>query len=220
MTTPSILIALGVLAAMLAVPGCAEDISPEAGPEPDAGNAPAEGPPPTSPVATVRNADGSYTTRVDASSPTAWAWIDVDSGGAVAEDGPWDLAARRFHLRLNRAAGVETAAVKADFASVTAAPADGWRRDAPDANGDGIDELAFDQDGGWYQYDPATHVLTPRPLVWVIKTGGHVIKLAVDSYYADAGTSGHFRLRWVPLSTGDEPTVRLHWAPLSMGGAP
>jgi hypothetical protein len=197
--SPSIVMISSALAALVAAAGCADDIEPAR--EPDRG-----APDPASPVGTVRNADGTYTTTVDATSSTAWTWIDLDAGGAVAEDGPWDVGAQRFHLRVNGAAGVEIAIATGDFAAITAMPAAGWRSDVPDRDGDGVDELAFEQDGGWYDYDPASHVLTPRPLVWAIKTGGgHAIKLAIESYYDGVGTAGHFTLRWAPLSTGGAP---------------
>ena len=55
----------------------------------------------------------------------------------------------------------------------------------------------------WYDYDDVTHVLTPFPIVWVVKTadGSHV-KLVIESYYDAAGTSGHFTWRWAPMVGG------------------
>jgi|RhiMetdeSRZDD1v2_1073273.scaffolds.fasta_scaffold377002_2 hypothetical protein len=195
---PEIVIVVGMLGALFAVPGCAEDIAPQGAP--DAGAPTDEEPPPT----TVRNADGSYTTRIDASSATAWAWLDLATGALTGADDAWDLAAQRFHLRLG--AGAAVAPIAADFAAVTEAPDAGWRTDAPDADGNGRDELAFERDGGWYTYDPATHVLTPRPLVWAVRMeDSHAIKLVVESYYDEAGTSGHLRLRWAPLTDGGTP---------------
>ena len=45
-----------------------------------------------------------------------------------------------------------------------------------------------------------THMLTPKPLVWVVKTnGGSMIKLEITKYYDDAGTAGWFTLHWSPL---------------------
>lgn len=184
--------------ALCAGPACAADIRPPA--EVDA--LPDDDARPTGPVATVRNPDGSYTTWLDASDDATWRRLDLETG-MEADDG-WDLAGRRFHLRLDGGAsgdgGVEVAPVAGDLASVTAAPATGWITDAPDADGDGEVEYAFEQGDGWYAYDTQTHVLTPRPIVWVIRTNGDaVIKLAIESYYDEAGTPARFRLRWAPL---------------------
>jgi len=211
------LLALALLGAVLAVPACADSIAPDEGPDgpdggpppptaPDGGPAADAAPAATGRVATVRRPDGTYTTRIDASASDAWIAVDLETGGEAAADGPWDLACQRFHVKLNGGVsgdrGVEVAPlVGADFAAVTAAPADGWIRDAADGDDPGTDpDLAFEQGDGWYVYDPATHVLTPRPVVWVIRTSdGNVVKAVIESYYDDAGTSGHPRLRWAPL---------------------
>jgi len=43
-------------------------------------------------------------------------------------------------------------------------------------------------------------LLTPRPIIWVVKTaGGATLKLEILKYYDDAGTSGWFSLHWGPL---------------------
>jgi len=194
--------AVTVLASLLAAPACADDIAP--GPEPDAGG-------PVGKVATVRSSDGTYTTQIDSTSMTEWTFVDLDTGVAVAADAPWDLAAQRFHLKLNGGVsgdrGVEVAPLPgADFAAVAAAPGAGWLRDAADGSDPNPDpDYAFEQGDGWYQYDVQTHVLTPRPVVWVIVTSDrHHLKVVVESYYDEAGTAGHLRLRWAPV-TGPTP---------------
>ena len=61
-------------------------------------------------------------------------------------------------------------------------------------------DYAFEQGDGWYAYDVASHVLTPRPLVWVVRTGdATAVKVAIEDYYDDVGSSGVFTLRWAPL---------------------
>jgi hypothetical protein len=163
---------------LLTLAACTDSIRPEA--EPDAGGDAA----PAGPVSTVDHGDGTFTTRVDATSAETWTRVE-----------PWQLAAQRFHLDLDD--GVEVAPVPGTLASVTAAPAAGWLADRPD--GDDPD-YAFERGDGWYAYDVQTHVLTPRPLVWVVRAGdGALIKLVIEDYYDDAGTSGVFTVHWSPL---------------------
>jgi hypothetical protein len=191
---------LGVIGAVFAIPGCSDDIAPAA--EPDAAG-------PAARVTTDRQPDGTYVTRIDATSPTDWIHVDLETGGEVADTGPWDIAAQRFHLQLNGGfsggAGVRVAPMAgADLSSVTEAPAEGWITDAADGPDDNdVPDYAFEQGDGWYGYDLATHVLTPRPIVWVLETGDRAqLALRIESYYDDAGTSGYLRLHWAPLATG------------------
>jgi hypothetical protein len=206
------LLMISLVAAVFAVPGCADDISPAGGPdagEPAPGD-PDAGPPP--PVDTVRDPDGSYVTRIDSTSYDLWRYVDLETGKEVAADGPWDLATQRYHVQLNGGvsgrAGAELVAIPdVGFDSVTAAPATGWITDAADGDDDNLlPDLAFEQGKGWYQYLAASHVLEPWPIVWVVRTGDDtVVKLVFESYYDDAGTAGHLRLRWKPLAAGGAP---------------
>jgi hypothetical protein len=186
------LASLALLAFALAA--CAEDIRPI--PELD-------GPPaPTGPVATVDNGDGTYTTRIDATSAETWRHVDLTTGTETDAAGAWDVAAQRFHIKLNGGisgtAGVETAPLPGMLPAVTAAPAAGWITDEPDGDDENPEpDYAFEQGDGWYAYDPQSHVLTPRELVWVIRTGdGAMVKLAIERYYDEVGTSGVFTVRW------------------------
>jgi hypothetical protein len=81
---------------------------------------------------------------------------------------------------------------------ITAIPNGTWVTDAPDG-----DEHGTDPDyvtAGWYDYDFATHVLTPRAIVYVVKSvEGNAFALQIVEYYDDAGTSGWLQMRWKPL---------------------
>lgn len=158
----------------LALSACASDIAPQ--PETDA---------PPSPTPDAPTAPGPSTIQVNATDNAAWAEADLDG------DGTWELAAQRFHIKLNT--GFETAPVPGALADVTAVPTDGW---LTDADGD----LAFERGEGWYSYDSTTHVITPRPLVWVVRSPTTAaLALTIDDYYDDAGTSGVLTLTWKPL---------------------
>jgi hypothetical protein len=194
------LTALLVAATVSATAACAADIRPDS--DVDAGDGDAA---PVGKVSTVRNADGTYTTRVDAMSLDAWTHVDVETGGESDAGGAWDFAAQRFHVKLNGGisgmAGVEVSPQGAALSDVNAVPVSGWITDAADGDDANEDpDYAFEQGDGWYAYDVTSHVLTPRPLVWVIRTGDDaVVKLAIEDYYDDAGTSGVFTLHWAPL---------------------
>lgn len=184
--------ALGALAS-----GCADKIDHSS---PDAGA------PQTGKVATTRNSgDGTYTTVIDATSMTDWTYADFETGREAQTSDPWDLRFQRFHVStnggINGSGGVMVAPVTGTtFAALTAAPATGYVADAADGNGDGMPDYALEQGDGWYAYDPNSHLLSPRPIVWVVKTaGGATLKLEITRYYDTAGTSGWFTLHWGPL---------------------
>ena len=162
-------------ALLVLLPGCFQSIAPDV---PDA----SAFVPTTGKFATERRADGTYLTTVDASSETVPTLGDFDTGTAVTEAEPWDLAFQRF--RITPAAGVEIVLVDAPFADVAVPPASGW-------SGDLVDD--------WYDYDTETHVLTPKPVTYAVRTPAWTLKLAIDRYYDDAGNAGFFTLHWRPL---------------------
>jgi hypothetical protein len=157
-------------------------------------------------VGHVDEGDGIVSTRVDATSETDWVYLrlsdgrQLEVGDPLAEDAGWDLGFQRFHIKLaggiSGSAGVEAAPIEgARLEDVDAAPAEGWITDAPDGDDDNEDPDYALRD--WYAYDVMTHVLTPRDVVWAIRTGdGEVYELRIEGYYDDAGTSGHLRFRW------------------------
>lgn len=198
--TRTTLIFLASLAA-----GCADTI--DNAHEPDAAMPPGGAPPtPTGKVTTMQdNSTGTYTAVIDSTSTTDWTYTDFETGMEVMPTDAWDLRFQRFHISTNGGVsgtgGVEVAPLTGTtFDAVTSAPATGYLSDAADSNGDGLPEYAFEQGNGWYDYDPYTHALTPRPIIWVLKTdGGATLKLKLEKYYDTAGTSGWFTLHWGPL---------------------
>jgi hypothetical protein len=201
------LLLLGMLGALFAVPACAEDIAPEGGPDgavqpPPLPGDPDAGPPvPVGDAVTVRNPDGTYTTRVDATSADQWQYVDLETGVEVTAADGWDLAAQRFHIKVNGGASGPMGGAVAPIAdavldAVKAVPGDGFITDT-------AEKPAFEQGAGWYDYDEVSHLLTPFPIVWVVKiSDGSHVKLVIESYYDGAGTSGHFTWRWAPLAGG------------------
>ncbi len=180
--------------------GCFESIQPTGV---DAGLAITGG---DGPFATAREADGTYVTVVDATSTSAWTHGDFETGASVADGEPWDLRFQRFHISTNGgvsgSGGVEVALVPdLAFEDVVVPPTSGWTADLPDGDDANADpDYAFEQGDRWYDYDASTHVLTPRRVVWVVRTnGGTTIKLRIERYYDEAGTAGWFTLRWAPI---------------------
>jgi hypothetical protein len=197
------LVLVGALGAVSA--GCADSINPHA--QPDAAvpaSDASDAAPPTGKVQTTRKTDATYTTLVDSTSLTAWTYADFETGTEALPTDAWDLRFQRFHISTNGGVsgtgGVAIAPVAGTtFAAVTSAPTTGYFSDT-DSNGDGLPDYALDQGDGWYDYNDATHVLSPKPIVWVVKIdGGTTLKLEIIKYYDDAGTAGWITLHWAPL---------------------
>ena len=136
--------------------------------------------------------------------------IGIDDDAAF-DDGSWDLAFKRYVIRANGGdsgtGGVSVAEVAAAaLEDVTAAPGDGefgvdrWTDEScnPVSDGIGGPRTQFSE---WY--DIADMILTPKPLVYVIRRpGGGDVAIEIADYYADEEDpekSGVYRVRWAPL---------------------
>jgi hypothetical protein len=188
-----------MLLLLATVAGCAEDLVADG----DEGE--------TQTIATLPLPDGGFTTRVDASASDIWVYFSFESSAQVVPLDPqtsndWDLAFQRFHIITNGGAsgnGGASVAVLADqtFAGVVAPPAEGYVVDQPDGDdSDTLVDSAFEEGDGWYAYDETTNRLSPRPSVYVIRTGrGAHYKLSILDYYDEAGSSGHPSFSWAEL---------------------
>lgn len=141
---------------------------------------------------------------IDATDDAAWIRLDLETRAQVDEsDDGWDLAFSRFNAALNGGvsgdggmAAVVLEGVELD--EVTTVPEGPWVTDLPDSDDHGDDPDYVT--AGWYDYDFATHVLTPRAVVYVVKSvEGHAFALQIVDYYDDTGSSGWLQLRWKPL---------------------
>lgn len=184
---------------------CAEDLSQRL--EPDA--APAV----DGPMAVEDLGGGVREARVDAMDNEEWIYMSLEQGKAVASEEEadataWDIAARRFHFKLNGgASGSGDAAVAllpgAVFDDLVEVPADAmFLTDQADADADGVPEYVMSiGDTRWYDYSVMTHVLTPKDMVYVIRgADGSHYKLQMLDYYNMAGTAGHPLFRWAALN--------------------
>lgn len=152
-----------------------------------------------------------------------WTYVDLATGERVdvtdeEADGStaWDLAFKRDVIRVNGGdsgpgAG-ESGRLEAEFDDFGASDAESATLGAdhfldsacaPIADETGKPLTGF---SSWYDYDPATMVLSPKPLVFVVRgaDGAATYRLAIESYYSapdgsDAMTSSRYRLRYGSL---------------------
>ncbi len=125
-----------------------------------------------------------YAIELDATSKTAWSYLDLDSGKIVKEDdATWDLAFKRTSIKMNQE--VLGQIIKEEsFESVTSVPEGVFSPDTPVSGGLETDGLFFHSPSAWYQYNMETHTISSRGYVYVIKTNeGQYIKLQLTDYY-------------------------------------
>lgn len=166
--------------------------------------------------------DGVVVTTVDATDDATWRYLDLETGTAVVTNVPspstqWDLAFQRFKVITNGGVsgpgGVSVARLEATpFASVTRAPEDGYVVDVADGDADmdhDADSALTNGTDDWYDYEPATHVLSPKAdLTYVVHTGeGRYFKVAMLGYYDGAGTPGYVRFTWAEVDAPDDVTL-------------
>ncbi len=160
---------------------------------------------PPSPVAADPPAEplsGPQLRTVDASDAGVWRYFSFERGSVIeapARD-EWDLAFRRFQMIVNGGEGFagEGGALALDgveFGSVGSLPVEGY---VPS-------EIRSDSSHtvlrSWYEYSFLSHLLTPRPVVYAIRTaGGRHVKLEFLGYYCPGPIPGclTFRYEWVP----------------------
>lgn len=187
-----------LLAGGLALGGlaCSEDLDDTDGPP--------ETPMPMPQAGVIDNGDGTWSLVVNATEEPVH--VDLADGGLVGAGDGWDLWFQRFHIGVNGGAGGDGQgaaqwAAGADL-SVETAPRDGWLQDQPD--GDDDDDFVDRVFGDWYDYNPMTHVLTPKAGVYFVRSsdGQAYYAVRIDDYYDDAGTSAMVRITWRTV-TGD-----------------
>ncbi|MCX4241044.1 HmuY family protein [Paraliomyxa miuraensis] len=195
---------------VLVMTGCAPDLGETLGDGSSTTDAPAEeggGPQ----VQHEDEGDGVTVSTIDATDQEQWIYLDLESReqrdpADPADSDEWDLGLRRFAIAINGGSsgtgGMEAVMLEGTtFDAVTSIPTEGWVTDAPDGDDENEDpDYALDE---WYDYDFMTHVLTPKPVVYVVRTvEGNAYKVEIGGYYDEAGTSGVFTVRWAALAPG------------------
>jgi hypothetical protein len=137
---------------------------------------------------------------VDATAPDRWRYFSFARGAVVEDPGPrdWDLAFKRYQIIANGGARFAGEAGLRDlgevpFAAVHEVPADGY------AGTEGPpDDPRHPAIAGWYHYGFFSHVLTPRPRVWAVRTAdGRHAKLEILGYYCTGAEPGCLTFRYV-----------------------
>lgn len=141
---------------------------------------------------------------LEATDERRWVFFDFSRGAVVDRPGPldWDIAFRRFDVMVNGGAGFAGAGAAVDlgeiaFDRVVVAPDTGWvvgegRRDSANA--------AIDR---WYDYGFTSHLLTPRPRVYALRTAdGRYAKLRFLSYYCPGAQPGCVTIEYVYQGDG------------------
>jgi hypothetical protein len=126
--------------------------------------------------------------------------VDLSRGGVVDDPAAqtWDIAFRRFGVRLNGGPGFAGAAGALDLGavpldSVTAVPREGYVGMA--ATGRDTTHAMLDD---WYTYSYTTHVLRPRDRTFALRTArGRHAALRFLSYYCPGAQPGCVTLRYV-----------------------
>lgn len=162
----------------------------------------------------TRLEDGSWETLVDASSTTAWSYLDFETGLAVTPSDPtnertWDVAFQRFKIISNGGVSGMGGALVArvtdtPFANITQAPEGGYLADAPDGDidrDDTADSAFTNGENDWYNYDVATHQVSPREdITYIVRTPEmHFFKVQIRAYYDAAGSPGFLRFHWAAV---------------------
>ena len=149
---------------------------------------------------------------IDATSYEEWVYLDLEQNILVDVENSeasfdWDIGFMRYHVKLNSGihgpSTVQALVVEGeDFDSYNEIPLDGYQEDQPDGNDDEIPEYVLSQ---WYEYDPETHILTPADIFYIVKNRNDVFyKFQVQSYYNEAGSSGHMTIYWEEVIQNDE----------------
>lgn len=186
------------IATLLAAGACAADLGDKLEAGPDAG--------PAAPVRSEDRGDGVTATWIDATDDATWIQLDLERGEQVDPADPdsaqaWDLGFQRFHIELNDDGGAQAAVAMlpgADFDTLARAPSAMYAGDEPDQDGDGAPERVMSSGAGaWYDYDVNTHVLTPRDVVYVVRSvEGNYYKLWIQDYYDENGTPAVLSFLW------------------------
>ena len=135
---------------------------------------------------------GTDTVTIDTRDPDRWRFFAFGRGLLAPPDtAGWDLAARRFHVI---AAGAAARLDTISFEALAHAPAAGFVA------------TTFDRDtlngalARWYRYSMFSHLLRPRPDVYVVRTrAGGQAKLEFLGYYCPGPEPGCLTFRYERL---------------------
>jgi hypothetical protein len=171
---------------------------------------PGYSPTPAAPAEVGRALVGPIVYTVDATAPDRWRYFSFRLGSVVDDPAArdWDLGFRRYQIVANGGQGFLGEGAIRDlgpvpFAAVRTVPADGYVASvsSPDPENAAI--------ARWYSYGFFTHVLSPRPHVWAIRTAdGRYAKLEILAYYCPGSQPGCVTFRYVYQGDGSTALAR------------
>jgi HmuY protein len=156
---------------------------------------------------------------LEARASEQWTFVDFSRGSAVEIPHQfrvdWDLAFQRHKILANGGAtnpkgrGAILNLGEVAFDEVIEAPADGYVEDTiASINPETIttENLAIK---AWYHYNFLTHLLRPKPNVYIVRTAdGKYAKMRIISYYCDGGqASGCFTIEYIYQGDGSRRFV-------------
>lgn len=135
---------------------------------------------------------------VDATAPDVWRYFSFRLGSVIEDPGArgWDLAFRRYSIVAGEGAGIlDLGETRLD--DVHTVPAGGY------VANEGRAEPRNPAIAAWYRYGFFSHVLTPKPHVWAVRTaGGRYAKLEILGYYCPGARPGCPTFRYVYQGDG------------------
>lgn len=154
---------------------------------------------------------------IDASAENAWRFFSFEQGTVLERPGPldWDLAFQRFQVIANGGPGFAGNGGILDlgevaFDAVAALPETGYV--ANQVASDTVNAAIED----WYAYSYLSHLLTPKPRVYAVRTAaGRYAKLQLLGYYCPQAMPGCVTFRYVYQGGGG---AELREAPASGTG--
>jgi hypothetical protein len=141
---------------------------------------------------------------VDASAEDRWHFFSFEEGTVVESPGPlgWDLAFRRFQVIANGGDGfMGTGGIadlgEASLEEIRAVPGSGYTGNT--AGSDTINAAVQE----WYDYSYFSHLLSPKPRVYAVRTAdGRYAKLQFVGYYCPGAMPGCVTFRYVFQGAG------------------
>jgi hypothetical protein len=160
---------------------------------------PTYAPTPPAPRDVGRALVGPVLYTVDATAPDGWRRFSFRLGSVVDDGGhDWDLAFRRYAIITGPGGVLDLG--EARFDEVRTVPASGYQLN------EGHAEPRNPGISAWYHYGFFSHVLTPKPHVWAVRTvDGRYAKIEIVGYYCSGGQPGCLTFRYV--YQGDGSTV-------------
>jgi hypothetical protein len=152
-------------------------------------------PTPPAPREAPRALVGPVLYTVDATAADTWRHFSFRLGSVVDGAGG-DLAFRRYAIIAGAGSGILDLGERR-FEEVRTVPTTGYQ------GNEGTGEPRNPAIAGWYHYGFFSHVLSPKPRVWAVRTAdGHYAKLQMVGYYCPGSRPGCVTFRYVYQGDG------------------